>query len=67
MGDKAGCLVIDADGHVIERPEMWAEYVEAEHRERAPRFVQDENGGVAQRIGEGLTGRLAVEMSSRVE
>ena len=67
MGDRAGCLVIDADGHVIERAEMWAKYVEAEYRDRAPRFVQDENGAAAQRIGDGLTGRLAVEMSSRVE
>ena len=67
MGKRAGCLVIDADGHVIERPEMWTRYVDAEFRDRAPRFVQDENGAAAQRIGDGLTGRLAVEMSSRVE
>ena len=28
MSERAGCMVIDADGHVIERPEMWTEYVE---------------------------------------
>ncbi len=67
MSERAGCLVVDADGHVIERAEMWAEYVEPRFRERAPRFVVDENGKGAQLIGDGLTGRLAVEVSSRVE
>ncbi len=66
MSERVGCKVVDADGHVIERPEMWTEYVEPAYRDRAPRFVQDENGGLAQRIGDGLAGRLAVEMSSRV-
>lgn len=66
MSERTGCTVIDADGHVIERPEMWSEYVEPAYRDRAPRFVQDENGGIGQLIGDGLTGRLAVEMSSRV-
>ena len=65
MGDRAGCLVIDADGHVIERPGAWAKYVEAEYRDCALRFVPDENGALAQRIGDGRKGRLAVEMSSR--
>ncbi|MCZ6492679.1 MAG: hypothetical protein O6933_01225 [Planctomycetota bacterium] len=44
MSERASCMVIDADGHVIERPEMWTEYVEPAYRDRAPRFVQDENG-----------------------
>ena len=40
MSERTGCLVVDADGHVIERPEMWADYLEAEYRGRAPRIVQ---------------------------
>ena len=67
MSERTGCLVIDADGHVIERPDMWAEYVEPEFLGRAPRMVADENGHGAQLIGDGLTGRIAVEVSSRVE
>jgi predicted TIM-barrel fold metal-dependent hydrolase len=67
MSERAGCLVVDSDGHVIERPEMWAEYVEPRFRERAPRFVVDEQGKAAQQIGDGLTGRIAVEVSARVE
>ena len=65
MSERTGYLVVDADGHVIERPEMWADYVEAEFQDRAPRIVQLENGQPAQIIGDGLTGRLAVEMGSR--
>ena len=65
MGERTGYPVVDADGHVIERPDLWAEYVEPEYRDRAPRFVREERGGMAQRIGDGLTGRLAVEMRER--
>ena len=65
MSERTGHPVVDADGHVIELPDMWAEYLEPEYRDRAPRFVQDEHGRTAQLIGDGLTGRLAVEMSER--
>ena len=60
MSQRLGHIVVDADSHVIERPEMWAEYVEPKFRDRAPRFVVDENGKAAQMIGDGLTGRIAV-------
>ena len=67
MSERTGCLVVDADGHVIERPEMWAQYVEPAYRDRVPRFVLDENGKAGQLIGDSMTGRIAVEVSSRVE
>jgi len=65
MSERTGYQVIDADGHVVELPSMWEEYVEPAYRHRAPRFVQDERGVAAQLIGDGLTGRLAVELSER--
>ena len=37
--------VVDADGHVTEPPEMWAERLAPEHQAYAPRLVKDEHGG----------------------
>jgi predicted TIM-barrel fold metal-dependent hydrolase len=37
-------IVIDADGHVVEPPTLWTEYVEARYHARAPRTALDENG-----------------------
>ncbi len=37
-------LVVDADGHVMEPPQLWAEYVERRFRHRIPRPTRDENG-----------------------
>ncbi len=37
-------IVVDADGHVVEPPTLWEQYVEEELRPRAPRFVLDEYG-----------------------
>src|SRR5579885_1378172 len=31
-------LVIDADGHIIEPPDLWERYLEAKYRERAIRI-----------------------------
>lgn len=36
--------VIDADGHVVELPSVWAQYVDPAFRARAPRFVSDDRG-----------------------
>ena len=41
----ADYLVIDSDGHVIEPPTLWADYVEKRFVSRAPRPTLDENGG----------------------
>jgi predicted TIM-barrel fold metal-dependent hydrolase len=35
---------VDADGHILEPPDLWETYLEPEYRDRALRFVRDENG-----------------------
>lgn len=34
--------VVDADGHILEPPDMWARYIDPEFRDRAPRVVEDQ-------------------------
>ena len=36
--------VIDSDGHVIEPPELWTEYVEPAYRDRTPQVVTNARG-----------------------
>ena len=36
--------VIDADGHILEPPDLWEHYTEAKYRERAIRIKVDERG-----------------------
>ena len=35
---------IDADGHILEPPDLWEEYLEEKYRDRALRITIDENG-----------------------
>ena len=35
---------VDADGHILEPPDLWETYLEPKYRDRALRFVVDENG-----------------------
>src|SRR6185295_14653627 len=35
---------VDADGHILEPPDLWETYLEPKYRDRALRFVPDENG-----------------------
>ena len=35
---------IDADGHVLEPPDMWLTYMESKYHDRAPRIVINEHG-----------------------
>ena len=37
-------LVIDADGHVLEPPDLWLRYMDGPYRSRAPRVIEDECG-----------------------
>ncbi len=55
--------VIDADGHVVEPLGMWTQYLEEAYRERAPRFLPDENGRIIQLLGDTPTGSLAVTLT----
>jgi predicted TIM-barrel fold metal-dependent hydrolase len=36
--------VVDADGHILEPPDLWEQYLEPEYRDRAIRVEYDENG-----------------------
>ncbi len=35
---------VDADGHILEPPDLWENYLEPKYRDRALRIVRDENG-----------------------
>ncbi|MBV8959865.1 MAG: hypothetical protein JO087_13945, partial [Actinobacteria bacterium] len=35
---------VDADGHILEPPDLWETYLEPEYRDRALRITRDENG-----------------------
>jgi len=35
---------VDADGHILEPPDLWETYLEPQYRDRALRFVVDEHG-----------------------
>jgi uncharacterized protein len=35
---------VDADGHVLEPPDLWERYIDPQHRDRALRIVLDEQG-----------------------
>src|SRR5207237_120522 len=35
---------VDADGHILEPPDLWETYLEPKYRDRALRVVLDENG-----------------------
>jgi predicted TIM-barrel fold metal-dependent hydrolase len=35
---------VDADGHILEPPDLWETYLEPQYRDRALRFELDENG-----------------------
>lgn len=64
MSERAGHRVIDADGHVVELPTLWPEYLEERYRDRAPRFTTDENGRVCQVLGDQIISRHAVALST---
>lgn len=36
--------ILDADGHVVEPPDMWEKYLEAKYKSRAPRMIRDTDG-----------------------
>ena len=42
---------VDADGHILEPPDLWETYLEPEYRDRALRIVRDDAGLEALEIG----------------
>lgn len=63
----ATAAVVDADGHVIEPPGLWAQYVEERYRARAPRPVRDENGLFCYAAGDVLLLRTASRLGTDPE
>jgi predicted TIM-barrel fold metal-dependent hydrolase len=49
---------VDADGHILEPPDLWETHLEAKYRDRALRIVTDENGLEELEIG-GLRSRMS--------
>ena len=35
---------VDADGHILEPPDLWETYIDPQYRDRALRIRVDENG-----------------------
>ena len=42
--------VIDADGHILEPPDLWENYIDPKFREICPKVLVAENGGEILRI-----------------
>jgi len=42
--------VIDADGHILEPPDLWERYIEPKYRETCPKLLYTEQGGEILRI-----------------
>jgi hypothetical protein len=40
----AEALVIDADGHILEPPDLWEKYIDPKYRERAMRIRVGDDG-----------------------
>ncbi len=55
--------VIDADGHVVEPPSLWTDYVEPAYRARAPRFVLDDRGRPCQLLDDRIIMRHAMVLT----
>jgi predicted TIM-barrel fold metal-dependent hydrolase len=60
MSEASRLPVIDADGHVVEPPTLWAEYVEKPYRHRAPRLAVDERGRPCQLLDDRIIMRHAM-------
>lgn len=58
-------FVVDADGHVIEPPELWREYLEPEYRDRAPQPAVDEKGRFGYRVGDTWMMQVAASLAVR--
>jgi predicted TIM-barrel fold metal-dependent hydrolase len=63
VSDAARPFVIDADGHVIEPPDLWDTWLEPRFRARRPRPVRDENGRFGYAVGDVLVMRTAASLA----
>jgi predicted TIM-barrel fold metal-dependent hydrolase len=58
-----GSGVVDADGHVIEPPRLWAEHLERRFHDRMPRPVRDAAGRFGYAVGEVRVMRTAAALA----
>ena len=65
MSDAPRPLVVDADGHVIEPPQLWGQYLEPRFRRRAPRPQRDENGKFGYVVDDRFIMRVASSLAAR--
>jgi predicted TIM-barrel fold metal-dependent hydrolase len=65
MADRSHLSVVDADGHVMEPPSIWPDYVEARYRQRVPRPIRDENGRFAYVVDDQHMMRVAGSLGTR--
>ena len=63
MAGASGYRVVDADGHVIEPPELWEQYLEKRHHARMPRPTRDPEGRFCYRVGDQLLMRTASSLA----
>jgi uncharacterized protein len=47
--------VIDADGHILEPPDLWERYIDPKYRENCPKLIIDEQGSETFRVDENFT------------
>jgi hypothetical protein len=47
---------IDSDGHILEPLELWAQYMDPQYRDDAPRLVRDDKGRERLLIGQKTLG-----------
>ncbi len=65
MPDPGRPFVVDADGHVMEPPALWAEHLEERFRSRMPRPVRDENGRFGYVVDDRFIMRVASSLAVR--
>ena len=53
---------VDADGHILEPPTLWEDYIDPAFRDRALRIAVDENGLEELRFGD----ERSVDVTARV-
>ncbi len=63
MSEIAGHIVIDADAHMIETPEVWEAYIDPAYRAQTPRLAYDERGHLGILIGDKMVGRMGSELA----
>src|SRR6266498_3534421 len=57
----ANFKVLDSDIHIIEPPDLWPRYIDAEFRDRAPLGLTEDAGDLRLAVGGKPWGRVAVD------